>query len=352
MIRFVGVLLFVAVAFGADWNPELAARYLDSRQQAWFAWPRAKAVGGTCFSCHTGATYLLARPALRWALGESEPVSYETALRNALVARVQYRDAKDGPLGAQALGVEAVFAALFLAPGNDGQPLNADVQAAFDRLWALQIQDGPAKGAWSWFQLGRDPYEMPDSVYYGATLAALASGRTPPSYRGEPQVRTHIQELSEYLARGRESQPLHNRLMALWASTALPDVLAPAARRSTIAEVWDKQSSDGGWTIQSLGPWKEHPKAPASTGTNSYATGLAAFVLSAAGVPRSDSRLARAVNWLASHQDRQTGSWAADSMNKEYPPGSMEKGFMRDAATAFASMALAQTAEKNGAGNH
>ena len=55
---------------GADWNPRLAAQYLDSRQKEWFAWPRANAGAKPCVSCHTGVTYLLARPALREALGE------------------------------------------------------------------------------------------------------------------------------------------------------------------------------------------------------------------------------------------------------------------------------------------
>ena len=45
-----------------------AAQYLDARQQAWFEWKPAIASGrGPCLSCHTGMTYLLARPALREA---------------------------------------------------------------------------------------------------------------------------------------------------------------------------------------------------------------------------------------------------------------------------------------------
>jgi len=41
-----------------------------------------------------------------------------------------------------------------------------------------------------------------------------------------------------------------------------------------------------------------------------------------------------------SHQDRESGNWPGDSMNKKYPSGSIEKGFMQDAATAFATLAL------------
>src|SRR5438128_7860590 len=68
---------FAVTGFCADWNPKLAADYLDSRQKEWFAWPRAKAEGGVCVSCHTGVTYLLARPVRRKALAESQATVYE-----------------------------------------------------------------------------------------------------------------------------------------------------------------------------------------------------------------------------------------------------------------------------------
>jgi hypothetical protein len=58
------------------------------------------------------------------------------------------------------------------------------------------------------------------------------------------------------------------------------------------------------------------------------------------GVAASDPQLVKALTWLQSNQDASTGAWAALSMNKRYPEGSMESCFMQDAATAFASLAL------------
>ena len=149
--RFAVLLVFAALpAFGDGWDARLAAQYLDSRQKDWFDWPRAKAIGGTCFSCHTGMPYLLARPALRRALGESQPTSYETGLLDGLRARVDKKHPKDlspegrEPGASQKLGVESIFSALFLALQDPNSP---EVRQAFDRLWSLQIQDGPAKGA-------------------------------------------------------------------------------------------------------------------------------------------------------------------------------------------------------------
>src|SRR5438128_1963561 len=82
------IILTSLPGLAGDWSPKLAAQYLDSRQKEWFAWPPAKRFGGPCISCHTGATYLLARPALRRVLDEPEPTPYETGLVDGLRARV------------------------------------------------------------------------------------------------------------------------------------------------------------------------------------------------------------------------------------------------------------------------
>jgi len=86
--RLVAVLTLTTLSsLAADWSPQLAAQYLDSRQKDWFAWPTANATGVPCLSCHTGMTYLMVRPALRHSLGENEPTAYETGLLNSLKSR-------------------------------------------------------------------------------------------------------------------------------------------------------------------------------------------------------------------------------------------------------------------------
>ena len=327
------LLLAALPALCADWSPQLAASYLDSREKAWSEWATAAVPGGTCFSCHTQMTYLMARPALRRALGETQPTAYEESLRDGLTHRVGGTDPKTlfrkfskEPLASQSMGVESIFAALFLAKPE-----------AFDRLWSLQIKDGKDKGSWAWFELDLAPWETTDAPFYGASLAALAVGSASSEPRAHPE---NVAALTTYLNSHYEGQPLHNRLLLLWASTKLPAALPKSARQPMIDEAFAKQQPDGAWTIESLGAWSPHPKAPPSSGDNSYATAFTAWVLLKAGTPSSDPRMARALNWLRSHQDPKTGEWAASSMNKPYPPGSMEIQFMNDAATGFASMAL------------
>jgi squalene-hopene/tetraprenyl-beta-curcumene cyclase len=331
------IMLAALPGLAGDWNPKLAAQYLDSREKEWFAWPAAKSYGGPCISCHTGATYLLARPALRRVLGEAEPTAYETGLKDALLARAgiglkEALKAQKEPTASQGIGVESIFAALFLDPGPAAQQ-------AWDRLWSMQLHEGPSKGAWPWFDFGVDPYETSDSGFFGASLAALAISARPPEYQEKPEIKERVAELVAYLRAATPAQPLHNRLLLLWAAARLPAAVQ-GVRQSIIDETLKKQQPNGSWTTAALGPWKDHPAAPPANGESAYATAVAACALEQAGIPRSDPKLKKALDWLRAKQDPEFGYWAADSMNKRRETGSMPEGFMRDAATAFAVLAL------------
>jgi len=148
-------------ADGEKWSPALAAKYLDARQEAWSSWPRAASPNGPCVSCHTGMTYLLARPQLRRLLREPSPTVFETSLR----ARLALRAGAAPAAGIQT--VETIFAAMFLQDDEARRK-------TFDQLWAVQKTDGPLKGGWQWIDANLDPWETPPQFRYGAALAALA----------------------------------------------------------------------------------------------------------------------------------------------------------------------------------
>src|SRR5215204_4423668 len=342
-LLILGALLVATTStLSADWSPESAARYLDGRQKEWFSWKPAISADGRCVSCHTGMTYLLARPALRRRLKESQPTMYEVGLLDRLRTKVGEKPAG----GLQ--GVETIFSAMFLSREDTlfssrvdaVNTMSAHSQKAFDQLWALQGTEGPSKGGWRWYAANLDPWENAESGRYGASLAAVALMQTPQEYRATAKVRDHAAALSAYLMESLESRRLHDRLALLLARSFISDAL----RQSITADALGTQQGDGGWTIESLGPWMVYPDAPVPSGTtagsNGYATAFTAVALLRGGVPASDPKLAKALTWLQSHQDPATGAWAAMSMNKRYPEGSMESRFMQDAATAFASLAL------------
>jgi hypothetical protein len=339
--------LTILPAICGDWNPKLAEQYLDARQKAWVAWPTAMASGVACVSCHTGLPYLLARPALRRALGESSPTLYEGVLVASMRATVIRTDSNDlfhglkGPIVDQVYGAQVVLSALVLA--MDDAPrgrLSPETEMSLKRMWSTQVHSGDDKGAWHWSDFDLDPWETKDSAYYGAALSALATGIAPDGYQARPEIRENIAEMKTYLRDGLKTQPLHNRLFLLMASAKMRDLIPESDRQAILAEVWKKQQADGGWTLESLGQWKKREKAPAASGSNSYATAVVAYAVEQAGVGHSEAGLARGLAWLRSHQDHESGSWTADSMNHPHDSGSMPALFMSDAATGYATAAL------------
>jgi len=356
--RVAAVLTLVAVpAFCGEWNARLAEQYMDSRQKEWLAWPTAMASGVACVSCHTGLPYLVARPALRRSLGErTGPTLYENMLDASMRATVTRTDAKDLFPGLKGLIVDQVFGAqlimnslvLALDDAQRGNRLSPEGEKSFERLWATQLKSGEDKGNWLWSDFDLDPWETRDSAYYGGALAALATGLAPGGYQARPEIRDNIAALTSYLRTGESKTPLHNRLFLLWASAKLRDLLQDGDRQAILAEIWKKQQPDGGWTLESLGQWKHRDPAPVQTGSNSYATALVTFVVEQAGVKRSDAGLTRAIGWLKTHQDAQTGNWRAESMNHKHEAGSMPELFMSDAATGYATAALLAAGEQVG----
>jgi len=287
-------------------------------------------------SCHTGLTYMLSRPMLRRALGEIAPARWETGMLEGLKARVEDNSAPD-----EAADAQAVLAALALAIDDQrsARGLSRETETAFQRMWRLQVGDGTRKGAFPWNNSGRDPYSN-DATYMGASLAALAVAIAPGDYRSRPEIRGNLDALENYLRNSANGQALHHRLISLWASAKLKGLLPEAAAQQILTETWQGQEADGGWTLKSLGPWKDHPKAPAQPGSNAYATALVALSVQEYGISREDPRVVKALNWLKAHQDSHDGAWAAASFNKQYEAGSMQIEFMRDAATGFAVLAL------------
>ena len=254
-----------------------------------------------------------------------------------------YRDEKG-----ESRSTEAVLNALVLVDVDTTLGhLSTTTRAALDDMWTLQRTEGPGAGSWPWIDFGNEPWEAPDSVYYGATLAALATGLTPEEYRSEPAIQERVRQMRDYLRREYPNQTLLNRINLLWAATRLSDLIEPDVRASLLSEISARQRADGGWSVASLMPvWKRHDGASLPDTSDGYATGLIALVLQESGVPTSDLRLRRSLAWLLANQSHWNGRWSAESPNWKRRPWNEAAPFMDDAATAFAVLALARAQPK------
>ena len=354
-----GLLLGCSVALAArtpavepgpgQFDAKAAAAYLDARAEWWSTWPNAQRDRGTfCISCHTTLPYALARPGLGAMLGEGQRSSAESKIVNNLLTRARgwrdvepfYPDQTRGiPKTSESRAIEAVMNAVVLSrqDARTGQ-LSDDTRTALDVMWSLQMKTGPNNGAWTWLNFNYEPWESPNSPYFGASLAAIAVGSAPGGYAASPEIKDRVTALRGYFQRQHGSVSLLNQLMGLWASGAMPDLLTPDQRKATIAAVFGSQQPDGGWSTSSLGAYQRVDKTPNDTRSDGYATALATLALQAAGV--DDPRMAKGLDWLRRNQDRVTGRWIATSVNKERDPQSDTGKFMDDAATAYAVLAL------------
>jgi hypothetical protein len=335
----------------SDWDPRAAAAYLDGRLDWWLTWPNAARDQGTaCVSCHTALPYLLARPTLRRALAESSRPEAERLMLASVTKRVRlWRDVKPFypdqtrglPKTSESRGTEAVLNALILATRDaEVGSLSEDGRMAFENLWVLQMKVGPSAGGWTWLNFGLEPWEAAGSPYFGASLAGIAVGTAPEGYAASPDIQSQVALLRDYLRSGAESESLFNRLMILWASAVLPDLLEDRQRASIIDAATAAQGADGGWSMEALGPWQPAESLPGDRGSDGYATAVAILALREAGVSPGTPVLAKGRAWLVANQGEATGAWPASSLNRVHDAASDRAKFMSDAATAYAVLAL------------
>ncbi len=368
-------LLFLAASFlspasGGDnepsaWSREDAAKYLDERAQWWLDWSgSARGQGTACISCHTTLPFALARPTLRKVGEAAKADTAEGKLIANLIRRVENWDtiAADSPAGKdpfvpyyankkkqQSLGTEAVLNALVLVnldTRNASGGLSAPARKALDHLWGQQQENG----AWLWLDFGLNPWEK-NGEYYGASLAAVTVGMAGKDYYEQADVRGKVAALKKFLATEHANQPLHHRAVGLWGASYLPGTLAEDYKKKLVEELFALQEADGGWSLSKLGKkvstagdWETRGIAPPGAVSDGYATGLVVLVLKRTGIGPDDPKLRKGINWLIATQ--KDGIWPLSYLNKKRDPQENIGKFMRDAATAFAVLALTESGKK------
>jgi hypothetical protein len=357
-----------ALAPAAGWDPASAARYLDARMDLWWTQGKTLRTGNSqtvCVSCHTAVPYALARPALRAVLGERAPTAHETRMIDhvrrravSIAADQPYYDHTEAKK-IESRGVESVLNAVVLTHlATTTEPDNA-LRAAMSKLWDAQRADG----AWDWLEFGLEPYETPDAVFYGASLAALAAGS--PAGRlanTDARAKAGIDRLRRYLQSNVASQRLFNRAWALIASARFDGALGRSDRAAIVTALESRQRADGGWSLIDLGPWRwqraDAPFAPPGNvdtdllaASDAYATALVIYAMRQSGESLDRASIRKGQAWLRSRQTEQRDNdpawapWRAHSLNFDREHGGTRgepwrRLFMSDLATAFAALAL------------
>ncbi len=345
-----------AAVAATGWDPKAAASYLDDRAMYWSTWRNAARDHGTfCISCHTTLPFAIARPALRGVLGERSPGRAESRIFDNLLTRARgyaemdpfYPDQTNGvPKTSESRAIEAVMNALVLSTRDaENGTLSVDTKTALDVMWRLQMKTGPQNGAWTWLNFGYEPWESPNSAYFGASLAARAIGLAPEAYAASPDIQERLKNLRAYFQREFDKQSPLNKLMGLWANDKFAGAIAPAQQAAIIKDTFALQLADGGWSTAMLGGYQRRDGSAIDTGSDGYATALATLALQSGGVAPNEPRLRNGLDWLR-HQQRPTGQWVTTSPNKLRDPATEPAKFMSDAATAYAVLSLTYSAKE------
>ena len=340
------------------WNVRASDNYLAGRAITWLNWSGSAVGGGSsCISCHTSMPIALALSSRQWQLPGTLAAEAETKLTQDVKLRVKnwveiattavpdnepfrcyYGDRKPS-----SLGTESVMNALVLVnhdrvSGNDS--LDASSRSALRYLWQQQQPDG----SWLWLDFGLNPWEK-DGTYYGSALAALAVGMAGSNYYDQSDMKRNLASLRQYLKTNFIKQRLHDQVVCLWASAWLPGILTGVEKAKLVKRLIAIQNADGGWSLQNLAAaagqsnsWTSAGMYPAGNISDGYATGLLVLALKESGGTASSHSLQRGVQWLIANE--RDGSWPANYINGTRDPNSMTGMFMRDAATAYAALAL------------
>jgi squalene-hopene/tetraprenyl-beta-curcumene cyclase len=220
---------------------------------------------------------------------------------------------------------QAVYVAAGLAiwDAHVAHRLSPETAEALAMMFKLQRADGD----WTISDDNNPPLES--KRYQLATVAARAIGNAPgwlAQQRGTP-LQAKIDLLENYLRAEKNTQGDYDRVDLLWSSVELPGLLDDARKQQLVQMVLAHQKSDGGWSIRTFATPEEWAKGNraaklraepefANPPSDGHMTGLAIIALRKAGVPASDPRIQRGVQWLLANQ-RASGRWYTRSLNRD-----------------------------------
>jgi squalene-hopene/tetraprenyl-beta-curcumene cyclase len=295
-------------------NLKLAVDYMEKGATAWTSdWK--------CVACHTNGSYMVVRPLLTSQLGQPNQ-----NLRDFFVGTLNEELAMDpADMRPELDSTQSVYVAAGLAiwDGNVTHRLSPETAEALAMMFKLQRADGD----WTISDDNNPPLES--NRYQLATVAARAIGNAPgwlAQQQGTP-LQAKIDLLENYLRQQHKLQGDYDRTDLLWAAAELPGLIDRPQMAQLAEMVLSHQQKDGGWSIRNFAQpeqWGKGNRAeklraepeltdPPSDG---HMTGLAIIALRKAGVPASDPRIQRGIQWLLANQ-RASGRWYTRSLNRD-----------------------------------
>lgn len=303
-------------AFGPD-SIRAASRYLEDGA---LSWVREK----TCVNCHTTGPYLSERPALSPVLGRPTDEVLADFVRGVPTKPgAQTEVEKDGHRYYPGSWT-SVWRSLGLAEWD--RYVNKALSDHTDRSLRDMFERQSSSGAFVSYGEVEIPHITTD---FELTLQAARAVTAAPGWLQslkDPPLQQKVTLLKQWL-RSAEPKNDFDRVLRLQLASYFPETVSVSQKEEAMALLSSKQHSDGGWSTRDMSPvtaWHFKMSEKVTTLINNlpdaaepnsdpYMTALAVILLRQSGVPASDPRIVRALNWLRNEQ-RQTGRWWMHSL--------------------------------------
>jgi squalene-hopene/tetraprenyl-beta-curcumene cyclase len=305
--------------FMKTFSASKAGAYLDLRSHN---------IESNCYACHSSGAYMAARPLIDpLAAGVMETRVMMQRYAADFTSKPPMDRMKSGPVDRAGQILSAVAMARHDAVSTG--KLHPLTRKALDHIWAFQLDDGSIY--WVPFK------EAPSAIdhHWGITLIALGASVAPDGYAQSEPAKSGIEKLRGWFKKT-PLKDLHETGLTLIADGAVGGILRKEQREQQIDAFFAKQQPTHGWSMADMSvhpDWKRPDGLPLdSKHSDSYATAFAVYALARAGVPKTESRLAKAIEWITNSQ-RQTGGYYTFSPRKKDILASFQ-------ATSFAVQAL------------
>ncbi len=331
--------LFFTLTCFSQFNSKKSIKYLESENNKWNQdHLNAKADSGdACISCHTSLPTALIHPTPKKSKSLAKTKKYiSTRIHNfkryGFLDNPETKEHKNSNQpwyeATPSFSNELIISSVILLHLSKKDQNFSDKQLVYDGLKLLFSRQLDS-GSFNWLDyFDLEPFESKHGVYWGLTHLIHAIESHPKAssikriktkhVKGHSlSINTGIKKIKTYLSKKFKSQPLHNKLMAIWAeNVASQKFLKDNEILKTIKEVKklyrEKNSNQGGWNIFDF--FKR--TSPDKINIDTYATCLTIISLGQLASEVMSSELKNAKKW-ALKQMKKNGAFETYSLNTE-----------------------------------
>lgn len=303
-------------AFGTE-SIRAAAKYLEDGS---LSWVREK----SCINCHTTGPYLGERPALSAHLGRpTEEILADFVEAVPAEIKPQKETEKDGHKY-YAGSWTSIWRSLGLAEWD--KHVTGRLSDHTDRSLREMFERQSTSGAFVSYGEVEIPHITTD---FELTLQAVRAATAAPGWLAGLNDKTLLVRIDKMKSWLRTSTPKndYDRVLRLQLAHYMPELVPQAEREEALALLASKQHADGGWSTRDMSALYDwHVKMSdtvvklitglpdaAKPESDAYMTAFAIVLMRQSGVPASDGRIQRGLNWLKREQ-RVSGRWWMHSL--------------------------------------